>query len=322
MSNSFQALKTALTQLEMPSAKKTEILNLAAKVENEEARLEFKYMRSTKDRDISINLLKATVEALEKQKMTLEIQSQQVANNLRALEMSYSEMEQFTYIASHDLKTPLRNISGFAKLLKQRYHNMMDEGGKEYIDFIVNNTQMMSDVINNLLVYSRVDHDKELAMTNFEDIIERIKNNLKTNIQIENATITADALPTLRANKSGMTQLLQHLVENALKFRSERTPKIHISAQIIGDNWQFSVKDNGVGLDETYQDKAFQPFQRINQRDRPGMGMGLAICRKVAKMHGGNIWFLRNLPQNGICTEGSFGTTFHFTIPQLEMPII
>jgi two-component system, chemotaxis family, sensor kinase Cph1 len=322
MLDSFQALKLAFSQLNISVEEKTEMLRLASKIEGEQVRLEFRHMRSTKDRDISINLLKATVGELEKQKTLLETQSQQLAKNLHALEMSYNEMEQFAYIASHDLKSPLRNISGFAKLLKQRYRDNIDEGGKEYIDFIVDNTQMMNDVIDDLLIYSRVDHEKELALTNFNRIVELVKINLKNYIQTEDATVTADELPTLWAHKSGVIQLLQNLVENALKYRSETPPKIHISAHFNGADWQFSVTDNGVGLDEAYNEKAFQPFQRINQRDRPGMGMGLAICRKVAKLHGGNIWFSQNLPQNGIYTEGSSGTTFHFTIPQVEQPAL
>jgi two-component system, chemotaxis family, sensor kinase Cph1 len=320
MSDSFQELKTAFSQLDIPLAEKTELLRLASKIEGEQVRLEFRHLRSTKDRDISINLLKETVNELEKQKQLLENKSQQLVKNLHALEMSYNEMEQFAYIASHDLKSPLRNISGFAKLLKQRYRDTIDEGGKEYIDFIVNNTQMMNDVIDDLLIYSQVDHEKELVLTNFNRIVELVKINLKNYIKTEEATVTADELPTLWAHKSGVIQLLQNLIENALKYRSEAAPNIHISANFNGEDWQFSVKDNGVGLDESYNEKAFQPFQRINQRDRPGMGMGLAICRKVAKLHGGDIWFLQNSPENGIYTEGSSGTTFHFTIPQIEQP--
>lgn len=323
MSDSFNTLKLALNQLTISATEKTELLRLVSKVENEQTRLEFLHLRSTKDRDISINLLKQTVEELEKQKTLLELQSQQLTKNLHALEMSYNEMEQFAYIASHDLRSPLRNISGFSKLLKRRYQDVLDENGKEYVDFIVTNTQMMDDVITDLLIYSRVDREKELALTNFNRIVELVTINLKNNITAENAIVTYDELPTLWAHKSGVIQLLQNLVENALKYRSEAAPKIHIAAFFNGESWQFSVRDNGVGLDETYNEKAFQPFQRINQRDRPGMGMGLAICRKVAKLHGGNIWFSQNLSQNvgntlenGQDTEG--GTTFHFTIPQVE----
>jgi two-component system, chemotaxis family, sensor kinase Cph1 len=325
MSDIFQTLKLAVSQLDISEAQKAELLRLTSKVEGEQVRLEFRHLRSTKDRDISINLLKATVGELEKQKALLEAQSQQLTKNVHALEMSYNEMEQFAYIASHDLKSPLRNISGFSKLLKRHYHEIIDERGKEYIDFIVDNTQMMNDVIDDLLIYSRVDHEKELALTNFNRIVELVKINLKNNITTENATVTTDDLPTLWVHKSGVIQLLQNLVENALKYRSEAVPKIHISAFFNGEDWQFSVADNGVGLDESYNEKAFQPFQRINHRDRPGMGMGLAICRKVTKLHGGNIWFSQNLPKNeenmpekSKNTEG--GTTFHFTIPQMEQP--
>ncbi len=334
MSDAFQTLKLALSQLTISETEKAELLQLTSKVENDQTRLEFRYLRSTKDRDISINLLKQTVEELENQKMLLETQSQQLAKNLHALEMSYNEMEQFAYIASHDLRSPLRNISGFSKLLKSRYREKLDDAGKEYLDFIVTNTQMMDDVINDLLIYSRVDHEKQLALTNFNRIVELVSINLKNNISAENATLTYDELPSLWSHKSGVIQLLQNLVENALKYRSEAAPKIHISAFFNGESWQFSVKDNGVGLDESYNEKAFQPFQRINQRDRPGMGMGLAICRKVAKLHGGNIWFSQNLPPkdennlvNGQNTDLSRdyreeGTTFHFTIPQVEQPTL
>jgi chemotaxis family two-component system sensor kinase Cph1 len=206
------------------------------------------------------------------------------------------------------LKSPLRNIGSYAQLLKKRYYNKLDADANEFLDYIVHNAQSMNDILGDLLIYSRVDADKEMSEVNLNRLLELVKHNLRQNIEENQAVINISELPTLWVHRSATIQLFQNLIENAIKYRNHTTPRIHISAkQLIEGTWQFSVKDNGVGLDTIYQQKAFQPFQRINHRDRPGSGMGLAICRKVARMHGGNIWYEPN-------TEGG-GTIFHFTIP-------
>ena len=251
-------------------------------------------------------------EQLLQQKVLLEEQSEKLTKNLHALQMSYSELELFAYIASHDLKSPLRNIGSYAQLLKRRYQGKLDADADEFIDFIVNNAQIMNSIISDLLVYSRVDRDKDLAKVDFNRLIELVRLNVRDVILENNAEIVCGALPTLWVHRSSMVQLFQNLIENAIKFRTEENPRIYIDAHLREDDgfWQIMVKDNGVGLDEQYHEKAFLPFQRLNNRERPGSGMGLAICRKVVRLHGGEIWYHRNRNCDGS------GTSFHFTIPQ------
>lgn len=304
----YKNLINKLTHLDISKEQKDSLLQLVKKLENEHMRLDFLHNRSAKDRSITINLLKESVEELENQKLLLEHQSFALDKNFHALQMSYTELEQFAFIASHDLKSPLRNISGFSKILKNRYYDKLDHEAREFIDYIVHNTQMMNDIISGLLEFSGVDREKELILTDFNEVIELVHLNLQTTLETNNAIVHTENLPKLNVYKVGMIQLLQNLIENAVKYRSEETPKIHISAQQMTGFWQFSLVDNGVGLNETYAEKAFLPFQRIDHRDRPGMGMGLAICRKVVKAHGGDIWFTQN--------KDALGTTFYFTIPE------
>lgn len=329
MEEYFKVFHEQLQSSELsPDAKESLLLSLK-KVEKDYARMDFLHRRILKDKSITINILKETVvelqtqkdyvitvnEQLLQQKALLEEQSEKLTKNLHALQMSYSELELFAYIASHDLKSPLRNIGSYAQLLKRRYHGKLDNDADEFIDFIVNNAQQMNNIISDLLVYSRVDRDKDLAKANFNRLIELVKHNIRDSIIENNAEIECGELPTLWVHRSSIIQLFQNLIENAIKFRSEQTPRIRIDAQVRESDgfWQISVTDNGVGLDEMYQEKAFLPFQRINHRDRPGSGMGLAICRKVVRLHGGDIWYSKNQPEQ---VEG--GTSFHFTIPQQE----
>ncbi len=325
MKDIFQEFKDQLASLDISEEKKVELLSSYGQIDKAFTRLDFLHRRSMKDKSISINILKMTAQELQlqkegvvnineqltQQKRQLEEQSQQLAKNLHALQMSYSELEQFAYIASHDLKSPLRNIGSYAQLLKKRYYNALDNEANQFIDFIVNNAQLMNNVITDLLEYNTIESKKELVLTNFNNIVDLIRFNLRDVIQQNDAQIEVENLPTLWAHKTGTIQLIQNLVDNAIKYRSNEAPYIKIKAQQLENTslWLFSVSDNGVGLDEIYKEKAFHPFQRINQRDRPGSGMGLAICRKVVKLHGGDIWFEKNM-------EG--GTNFIFTIPQWE----
>ena len=276
-------------------------------------------------RSITINLLQNTVNELQAQKEyiaqtnvqltlqknQLEKQSEELAHSLQALEMSYHELEQFAFIASHDLKSPLRNIGSYAQLLKKRYFNKLSEDADTFLDFIVKNAQMMDKIITHLLEYSTIDRKGEFSLVDLNRIMELIRFNLREIIEKNNVLIEFEELPQLWIQKTGITQVIQHLIENAIKFRSSKHPHIIIQVKENekGKLWHFSIKDNGLGLNEKYKDKAFHPFQRIDSRNLPGEGMGLAICWKIIRLHGGEIWFKEN-------TEG--GTTFHFTIPKMK----
>ncbi len=219
-----------------------------------------------------------------------------------------SEFEQFAYIVSHDLKSPLRNIGSYAQLLKRRYEHSLDADANVFLDYIVKNAEVMTDFLTDMLELSAIAHHTVRQPLDFNKIVEKIRLDLAPDILTNEAQIESAELPIL-AVYANVQQLLHNLIDNGLKYRNGQAPRIKIAAQRIEhqDAWQISVTDNGVGLDEVYHEKVFLPFQRIDYRDRPGSGMGLAICRKVVHLHGGRIWYNRN-------TEG--GTTFHFTIPQ------
>ena len=324
----FIAFKERLHTLTIVDEHKTELLKSFEQLDKDYIKMDFLHKQNAKDKAMTINLLQSSVEELQSQKKyiasaneqlidqkkQLENQSEQLAKSLHALQMSYQELEQFAYIASHDLKSPLRNIGGYAQLLKKRYSNQLDSEADTFLDFIANNAQMMNNIITHLLEYSTIDRKRELSLTDFNRLMELIYFNLKDIIEKNEVVFEFDELPKLWLQKSSMIQVLQHIIENAIKYRSDEIPLIKIAAEKLdsGNSWQFSIKDNGQGLDEIYSEKAFQPFQRINMRDLPGNGMGLAICRKIIKLHGGDIWFKQN-PIN----EG--GTTFYFTIQELNL---
>jgi light-regulated signal transduction histidine kinase (bacteriophytochrome) len=318
----LKAFEETIMQIDCSKEQKTDLLNAFKSIEKDYIRLDFLHKRTSNDRAITINILQKTVEELQsqnaqvaninaqltEQQQQLEEQSHLLEKNLYALQMSYNEMEQFAFIASHDLKSPLRNISSYAQLIKLRYAKQFDKEANSYLEFIVNGAKQMYNIISDLMIYSRLDQEKDMSLLNLEKPIEQVLFNLRDLIDDSKAKIEICTLPTVWMQHSAMVQLFQNLIENALKYRSDKTPHIQItSEQNAADihNWHIKVCDNGLGLDETYQEKAFMPFQRIAYLDRPGTGIGLAICKKVVKLHGGDIWFTQN-------TEG--GTTFHFTV--------
>jgi PAS domain S-box-containing protein len=220
---------------------------------------------------------------------------------------SNAELEQFAYVASHDLREPLRTVSSYVQLLQNRYADKLDKQANEFIDFTVDGVKRMDQLINDLLSYSRVSRiDQEFETVNLEDTMEIVKVNLRDIIQKNNAVITSDPLPEVKAIKLQMVQLFQNLLSNAIKFRSERTPVIHIGVKKQKLKWEISVHDNGIGIDEKYKEKIFVIFQRLHSRKvYQGTGIGLAICKKIAERHGGKIW---------VESEPGKGSTFYFTI--------
>ena len=291
----------------------------------------FKLKRIEKDKSIAVNILKATIADLEKSKLRVEKTNEQLSlqqkelearkkiieeksnelrANLKKLELSYKELEQFSYIASHDLKTPLRTIASFAQLLKKRYHQLLGQEGEEFIEYIVSGTIQMHDVIHALLYYSKVGRKEEIfEEVDLNETIAMVEKIMQKDIKESEAKIDCCKLPTIVGHKTGLLQLFQNLVSNAIKFRSENNPIIKICSEFKEPHWEFRVKDNGVGLDENFQNKAFFPFQRLNNPERPGVGIGLAVCKKVVNLHNGDIYFKKN-------EEG--GTTFIFNLSSIN----
>ncbi|MEZ4885854.1 MAG: ATP-binding protein [Chitinophagales bacterium] len=223
---------------------------------------------------------------------------------------SNSDLEEFAYIASHDLKAPVRTISSFSQLLERKYGNLLDGEAKEYLNFVVNSTSQINQLIDDLLQYSRISRNRgELEQVDFNLLVEIVKGNIVSTIKENNAQIVAKDLPTVDANYLNMIQLVQNLIGNAIKFRKkDETPIIRISVQEDEHNYIFKIADNGIGIDEEYKNKVFAIFQRLHNRDEyEGTGIGLAICKKIVERHKGRIWFTSKLNR---------GTNFYFTLPK------
>jgi PAS domain S-box-containing protein len=225
------------------------------------------------------------------------------------LHRSNTELEQFAYIASHDLQEPLRAVAGMVQLLGQRYKGKLDERADEYIGHAVEASQRMQKLITDLLDYSRVNRfGKPLEPTRLENSLNNALNNLQISIQESGASITHDALPTVMADPVQITQVLQNLIANAIKFHGEKAPQIHIGAQKINNEWQFEIRDNGIGIESQYFERIFLIFQRLHTRSEyPGTGIGLSLCKKIIERHGGRIW---------VTSQPGQGSTFLFTLPE------
>lgn len=224
------------------------------------------------------------------------------------LERSNEDLQQFAYVASHDLQEPLRMITSYLTLLERRYRNKLDADADEFIGYAVNGAKRMKQLIQDLLEYSRVGtHGKPFAPTDFEELLKKVLNNLEVSIIENQAQITHDKLPVLLADEFQISQLFQNLIANSIKFRSEQPPEIHIGSERQNGKWLFSVRDNGIGIDKQYSKRIFVIFQRLHTNSQyPGTGIGLALCKKIVERHGGKIW-IRSKPGEG--------ATFYFTIP-------
>jgi signal transduction histidine kinase len=227
---------------------------------------------------------------------------------LDSLARSNAELEQFAYVASHDLQEPLRMISSYTQLLAKRYQDRLDSDANEFIDYAVDGASRMQILINDLLLYSRVTtRGEDPQLTDTQVVFDQTIVNLKFAIEESGAEVTSDPLPTVMADATQLGQVFQNLVGNAIKFRGQEPPRIHVGAQQENNHWLLSVRDNGIGIDPQYHDRVFVIFQRLHGRDGyQGTGIGLAICKKIVERHGGRIWI-----------ESAFGegTTFYFTVP-------
>ncbi len=243
------------------------------------------------------------VTAIERRRFEQELE-------LRAADLARSnaELEQFAYVASHDLQEPLRAVTSYTQLLSRRYSGQLDAKADEYIAFAVEGATRMQQLIKDLLMYSRVGtRGNELVPVDFLAVFEAAVANLEVAVAESGATVTHGELPTVSGDFTQLAQLLQNLISNALKYRSDRVPVIHVSADRQNGNVLFAVRDNGIGIDQRYSDRIFQLFQRLHTRDEyPGTGIGLAICKKIVERHGGRIW-VESAPGQG--------STFYFTIP-------
>ncbi|MHB1318787.1 MAG: sensor histidine kinase, partial [Anaerolineae bacterium] len=242
--------------------------------------------------------------------ITMRKQSQaRIARALLEAQRSNRELEQFAYVASHDLQEPLRMISSYTQLLGQRYADQLDDRAREYMAYAVDGAVRMQQLINDLLSYSRIQSQgkKPDPVDSHAALGEAVKNLLMATRESQ-AIVTNDDLPTVRADSAQLTMVFQNLISNAIKFRGPSLPAVHVSARDLGDEWQFSVKDNGIGIDPRYADRIFVIFQRLHTREEyPGTGIGLAVCRRIVERHDGRIW---------VESEPGHGATFFFTLPK------
>jgi light-regulated signal transduction histidine kinase (bacteriophytochrome) len=270
-------------------------------------------LRRAKD-DLEIQVAQRTMELRDSNiRLSVELDERrkaerQLAQYAEELTRSNAELEQFAYVASHDLQEPLRMVASFTQLLGKRYRGKLDQDADEFIGFAVDGATRMQRLINDLLAYSRVGtRGKSFKSTDCQVILREARDNLMKAIEESGAVITQDPLPTVEGDEVQLIQLFQNLVANAIKFRGPEPLQIQVSAEQKGPEWVFAVKDNGIGIAPEHQERIFSIFQRLHQRSEyPGTGIGLAICKKIVERHGGRIWVESRLGK---------GSTFYFSIP-------
>ncbi|HEX5691157.1 MAG TPA: PAS domain S-box protein, partial [Roseiflexaceae bacterium] len=234
-----------------------------------------------------------------------------LAEQTHELERSNAELEQFAYVASHDLQEPLRMVASYTELLGERYKGKLDERADKYINYAVDGARRMQMLVNDLLTFSRVGtHGKPLQPTDSANVVRHVLDGLRASIQESGATVEVGELPVVSSDVVQLGQLFQNLIGNAIKFHGAAPPHIQISARREADKWVFAVTDNGIGIDQTYSERIFQIFQRLHERGKyAGSGIGLALAKRIVDRHGGQIWFESAVGQ---------GTTFFFTLPVVE----
>jgi PAS domain S-box-containing protein len=241
--------------------------------------------------------------------LRVEERTKELAVANQVLERSNIELQQFAYVASHDLQSPLRSISGFVQLLKMEYEDKLDEQAADWIRRTIQATEQMQDLIRGVLAYSQVDsRSRPFLPTPFRDVFADAVALLEPSIHDAGGQVSCGELPVVMGDRSQFVQLMQNLIGNGLKYHGDKSPHVHVSAERNGDEWTFSVRDNGIGIEPRYQERVFEIFKRLHdQKEYPGTGIGLAVCRRVVHRHGGKIW---------VESEAGHGSAFHFTLPE------
>lgn len=277
-------------------SRKTELLRQhTAMLENRNAELE-NAMREREQADAEVRRLNAELE-------------QRVRERTSELRAVNDELRQFAYAASHDLREPLRTVGSYVQLLHRRYKDSLDADGLEFMAYVVDAVQRMDSLLNDLLSYSQQISAREQSFgpVDSEAVLDGVLMNLDSAVKESGTEVTHGPLPEVNSDLVQLGQVFQNLIGNAIKYRGENPPRIHISAEEDKEHWTFSVRDNGIGIDPRYHDQIFGIFKRLHGREYPGTGIGLALCKKIIERHGGRIW---------VESQVSEGSTFRFTIPR------
>ena len=282
-------------------------LNYECRVRRADGHYLWTYTRADSVRDEQGKIIRivGTVSDISERKAT----EQEIAHYLDELKRSNNDLEQFAYVASHDLQEPLRTIASFTELLGQRYRDQLDEHANEYIDFTIDGAKRMQGLIKDLLQYSRIgSKEKEFTDVDCNDVFTYVTEGLSLVIKESNTQVTSDDLPVVHGDDVQLSLLFQNLISNAIKYSNkDRQSKVHINARAETEYWLFCIKDNGIGISPDFFEKIFVIFQRLHARgEYEGSGIGLAICKKIVERHGGEIW-LKSVPEEG--------SEFYFTIP-------
>ena len=251
--------------------------------------------------------------ALREQKLRAQRRQaeNELAQKMEELARSNRDLEQFAYVASHDLQEPLRMVAMYTQLLAERYRGKLDEQADKYIHYAVDGALRMQTLVQDLLAFSRAGREgTKMTRVDCNLLLRQILKNLEAAIRDSGAEIQQETLPSVMGNSTQLQQVLQNLIGNAIKFRGSEPPKIRVNARQDGDKWLFEVCDNGIGIAAEHADRIFVIFQRLHTREEyPGNGIGLSICKKIIERHGGEIW---------VTSGKDGGSTFYFTLPMLE----
>jgi light-regulated signal transduction histidine kinase (bacteriophytochrome) len=247
------------------------------------------------------------ITAQRKIEADLKAAHKRLESSAAELRRSNEDLSQFAHVASHDLRSPLNTVVQFSQLLERNYGEQLGDG-KKLLDFVTGSAKRMQILIDDLLSYARISNE---AAEVFEPVDANVRlqaaiENLQGPVEAAHAVVTHDALPTLRVSGTSLTQLFQNLVGNAVHYRREDPPRVHISVEREGDQWRFSCKDNGIGIALADQAQIFEAFKRLHGAERPGSGIGLAVCKKIVEHYHGRIWVESVVDQ---------GSTFFFTLP-------